>query len=264
MSKDCNKTLDCETYQCKHPTLLHIDARTSNKEPQQNHNSAAPKQTSINSVQVSADTVTGARKECALANVPVQVEAAKGSKRSYQIMGLEVGNLDGGEFIDLPEVYTQTKIPVSKENLFTQSELRKWSYLYEIQVEEIDADIELLIGKNVPKALERWQMINSQINGPYTVKTLFGWVVNGPLKSTSVMGKGGTSMTVNRISMELLRQYNQEFPGKESEEKKEMSCKSLNGELLPGPDLTNSLLGVLLQFRQERIAIMADIEVMYY
>ena len=39
----------------------------------------------------------------------------------YKITGLEVGNLDGTEFIDLPEVYTQVKIPVSKENLLQNS-----------------------------------------------------------------------------------------------------------------------------------------------
>ena len=155
MSKDCNTRLDCQTCQRKHPTLLHIDTRTSKKEPLQNLNSATPKQTSINSVQVSADDATGAGKECALAIVPVQIKAAKGSKciqtyafldpgssatfcterlmnqlnvtgcktdillrtmgqekhvSSYEITGLEVGNLDGGVFIDLPEVYTQAKI----------------------------------------------------------------------------------------------------------------------------------------------------------
>lgn len=40
--------------------------------------------------------------------------------------------------------------------------------------------------------------------------------------------------------------------------------KSLNGELLQGPDLANPLLGILLRFCQEEIAIMADIEAMYY
>ena len=40
--------------------------------------------------------------------------------------------------------------------------------------------------------------------------------------------------------------------------------KSLNRELLQGPDLANPLLGILLRFRQEQIAIMADIEAMYY
>ncbi|PIK42035.1 hypothetical protein BSL78_18708 [Apostichopus japonicus] len=39
---------------------------------------------------------------------------------------------------------------------------------------------------------------------------------------------------------------------------------SLNDKLLQGPDLTNSLVGVLLRFRMEPIALMADIEAMFY
>ena len=38
---------------------------------------------------------------------------------------------------------------------------------------------------------------------------------------------------------------------------------SLNNQLHQGPDLTNSLLGVLLRFRQEPIALVADIEGMF-
>ena len=39
---------------------------------------------------------------------------------------------------------------------------------------------------------------------------------------------------------------------------------SLNDCLYQGPDLTNSLIGVLLRFRQERIAIQGDIESIFY
>ncbi|KAI3351107.1 hypothetical protein L3Q82_005671 [Scortum barcoo] len=39
---------------------------------------------------------------------------------------------------------------------------------------------------------------------------------------------------------------------------------SLNEVLLPGPNLTNSLLGVLLRFREEPVAIIADIKQMFY
>ena len=39
---------------------------------------------------------------------------------------------------------------------------------------------------------------------------------------------------------------------------------SLNENLLQGPDLTNSLIGVLTRFRQERTAIVADMESMFY
>ena len=39
---------------------------------------------------------------------------------------------------------------------------------------------------------------------------------------------------------------------------------SLNDVLLSGPDLTNSLLGVLMRFRNEHIGIMADIQQMFH
>eukprot|EP00111_Clytia_hemisphaerica_P016251 TCONS_00048058-protein len=40
--------------------------------------------------------------------------------------------------------------------------------------------------------------------------------------------------------------------------------QSLNSSLSTGPDLLNSLLGVLLRFRKHKIAIVADIEKMFY
>ena len=39
---------------------------------------------------------------------------------------------------------------------------------------------------------------------------------------------------------------------------------SLNNELFQGPDLTNSLLGVLIRFRQEPVAIMGDVQSMFH
>ena len=39
---------------------------------------------------------------------------------------------------------------------------------------------------------------------------------------------------------------------------------SLNKELLPGPDLTSQLVGVLTRFRTEEVAFMADIEAMFH
>jgi hypothetical protein len=39
---------------------------------------------------------------------------------------------------------------------------------------------------------------------------------------------------------------------------------SLNDHLLTGPDLSNHLLGVLMRFREEPVAFMADIEAMFY
>ena len=40
--------------------------------------------------------------------------------------------------------------------------------------------------------------------------------------------------------------------------------KSLNDHLYTGPDIFNSLHGVLFRFRQEKVAIVADVEAMYH
>ena len=239
------------------------------------------------------------------------------------------------------------------------------------------------------KAFEPWKVIHSQNSGPYAVKTVLGWTVNGPLRECDDSGTEDVDqhqVTVNRISVEtveklLIQQYNADFPEHRCSDKLEMSQEdkqflssvsssghhanghyyinltikesvaslpynrsaavqralnlkkklsqnpdfhqeytayigdllergyavkvpgkqrarqdgrvwyilhhgvyhpqkkklrmvfdcaasyqgvSLNNKLLQGPDLTNSLLGVLTRFRQENIAIMADVEAMYH
>ena len=44
----------------------------------------------------------------------------------------------------------------------------------------------------------------------------------------------------------------------------QFSGSSRNEVLLVGPDLTNSLLGILLRFRQEPVAVVADVQQMFY
>ena len=41
-------------------------------------------------------------------------------------------------------------------------------------------------------------------------------------------------------------------------------CISLSSKLLQGPDLNNSLVGVVTRFRQEQVALAADVEAMFY
>lgn len=121
---------------------------------------------------------------------------------SYVLKDLEVAELDQTHYCSLPEVYTQKRMPVSNSDIPMQSDLVRWPYLNHIHLPSIEAGVELLIGANVPEALEPWQVVCSQMNGPYAVRTILGWTVNGPLKG---MGKNGPfyndkpHMTVNRI-----------------------------------------------------------------
>lgn len=87
--------------------------------------------------------------------------------------------------------------------------------------------IGLLIGNNVPKALEPWMIINSHENGPYAVKTILGWTVKGPLRRDT-----GKVITANRSSLvkieELLQQQlKHDFPELQHEECLEMSQEAM-------------------------------------
>ena len=39
---------------------------------------------------------------------------------------------------------------------------------------------------------------------------------------------------------------------------------ALKKQLIPGPDLTNQIVGVLISFREEQVAFMGDTEAMFY
>lgn len=75
---------------------------------------------------------------------------------SYKLSGLEVAALKENVYLKLPDVYTQKTIPVTKENIPKEEDLRKWPYLNGV---ELTASIGLLIGVNAPKALEPWRIV---------------------------------------------------------------------------------------------------------
>lgn len=144
---------------------------------------------------------------------------------SYRVSGLEVAALKENGFLELPDVYTQKSIPVTKDNIPTEKDIRKCSYLRDVDLTPINASIGLLIGVTVPKALEPWRIINSEGNGPYAVKTLLGWVINGLLNHGMNDDEDNVpEMQVNRVSIEnleelLIKQYNQDFIEQQYDEK---------------------------------------------
>lgn len=305
---------------------------------------------------------------------------------SSMVAGMEISSLTGRQFYELPRVYTQKKMPAGTSNIVREEDLAKWPYLDHLKIPRIQAEVELLIGTNASNLLEPWEVINSHGQGPYAIRTLLGWVINGPLKGCEEQEykSGHPTVYANRVSVENLsellnNQYNHDF-NEATEDKEEMSredvrfmeimtksvklqdghysldlpfkiepslpnnqvvakqrilglrrklernekfhqeytnffgdmisegyaervpehevnrsdgrlwyiphhgvhhpkkgtlrvvfdCgaefrgKSLNGQLLQGPYLTSSLLGVLTRFRQEPVALMADIRSMFH
>ncbi|XP_059930142.1 filamin-A-interacting protein 1-like [Gadus macrocephalus] len=122
-------------------------------------------------------------------------------------------------------------MPVHKGNIPHQNDINQWHHLKNIHLPELDCEIELLIGSDVPKALEPLQVIRSVGDGPYAVKTMLGWTVNGPLGGKGDYAQEQSEISVNRISV-----------GK-------TECTQLNTALEREKGLTKELSGELVALR---------------
>lgn len=107
-------------------------------------------------------------------NILLRTMGQEKTVSSHIVPGLEVSELHGNTFIPLPVAYTQKTMPVTKQNISSPSDIVKWPYLKDVRLHSIDADIDLLIGTGAPAIMEPWQVINSQGEGQYAVRTLLG------------------------------------------------------------------------------------------
>ena len=126
------------------------------------------------------------------------------------VSDLEVAGLESDLYCDLPVVFTQKIMPVCRSNIAREQDLVRWPYLRGVHLPEIDADIEHLISLNAPRALEPIKVIPSEEGGPYAVKMLLGWTVNGPMSGEADLEP--PSISANCISVVRLDElWKQQF-----------------------------------------------------
>ncbi|XP_064647035.1 uncharacterized protein LOC135499916 [Lineus longissimus] len=125
-------------------------------------------------------------------------------QNSYVISDLEVVSFNENIVTVLPPVFTQLKLPVDSDAVVTSEDIQKWSYLKDIPLHTIDSDVELLIGVNVPMMLQPLEVVPSQDNGPFAVRTAFGWVINGPLAASDDREEACGSAVVNRTEVRTI------------------------------------------------------------
>lgn len=58
-------------------------------------------------------------------------------------------------------------------------DIENYLYFSDIEFFRIDSDVGILIGVNVFRVMEFWDVIFSVDNGLFVVKILLGWVING-------------------------------------------------------------------------------------
>ena len=299
------------------------------------------------------------------------------------LVSLEASDLSEKHTVQLPKVYSRPSLPIPPEAIARQEDVDRWPYLKGINIPHIDTEIGLLIGSDVPEALQPKEIRPSEDSGPFATRTVLGWVLNGPLGraattkvSTANFVQGSktldeqfhefcnlefsdtfyeskTSMSLNdrkalnimeetiklenghyemalpwkfypprlqdnralaerrllQLKKRLLREplvhhkykvfmddllakdyarkVNSHDPGplgtrwylphhpvfnpqKPDKVRVVFDCSakhygtSLNDQLLQEPDLTNSLVGVLSRFREDKVALMSDVEAMFH
>ena len=138
---------------------------------------------------------------------------------TFVIPNLEDSDICGKNTLALPPVFTQYRLPVSRKDVITLDDIKRWPHLHDIDLNVMDCEVGLLIGVNVPKAMEPWDVIPSVDNGPFAVRTLLGWVINGPLDLSSNDENNNACVSVNRIEAtkleeQIRNQFNYKFSEK--------------------------------------------------
>jgi hypothetical protein len=120
---------------------------------------------------------------------------------THRVDGLLVGNHDGDVFIDLPPVYVKDHLPISRGHIPTNNDLAHWSHLDGISLPEIDSDVGLLIGNNVPDAYTPLELKTGPRGSPHGARSLLGWIVWNVLRQYS-----NNDFKVNRVEVVAIQE----------------------------------------------------------
>ena len=96
---------------------------------------------------------------------------------------LQLGDIEGNSFIDLPSVYEKEKIPVTLEDVPTQKDLEPWNHLRHIRLPKLRGiqipRVTIMVGVNVPAASTPLKTITGNLGDPYAIRTPLGWLIYG-------------------------------------------------------------------------------------
>ena len=97
------------------------------------------------------------------------------------VIHLVVSDLDENVAILLPEVLSRPAMPVSRDEIPKQGDVERWSHLQShVYLTDLNSGVDLLIGADVPEALQLKEIIPAADGGPYATRVDLGWVINGP------------------------------------------------------------------------------------
>lgn len=88
--------------------------------------------------------------------------------------------------VHMPRVYAVRRFPELKNSMVSPSDVKAYDHIKDIEVPQLEDDVSLLIGQDVPRALVPLEVRYGGENEPYATRTILGWTLNGPLGVTDV------------------------------------------------------------------------------
>lgn len=104
---------------------------------------------------------------------------------SVNVIDLEIKGSDGINF-KLKNVMSRPDLNISIDNLASRCDIMKWPHLRNLNFPTINCnEVSLLIGQDNPGLLMPIEVKAGRSNEPYAVRTVLGWVKNGPIDASS-------------------------------------------------------------------------------
>ncbi|XP_071094895.1 uncharacterized protein [Haliotis cracherodii] len=121
---------------------------------------------------------------------------------TYSINHLEVSDPTGENFVQLPKLYTKDRMPVTHQHIPSETNISGWPHLRGVSLPQIDSEIGILIGNNVPDAYSPLHVKTGPQGSPHATFTRLGWVVWNVVRHTDVQN----CFTVNRADITAIQE----------------------------------------------------------
>ena len=83
------------------------------------------------------------------------------------VVNLEILDLNEEHMVELRKVFSRPNLPISRENVANQHVVDRWPRLRGIDIPSVDAEVGLLIGSDVPEALQPREVRKSKDGDPF-------------------------------------------------------------------------------------------------
>ena len=121
-------------------------------------------------------------------------------------------------------MYSRPPLPISPDAIGKDEDIHRWSHLKGLSLPEIDAEVGLLIGSDVPEALQPIEVRPSEDGGPFATRTVLGWVLTGPLgRSKSKSPTANYVQSTDALERQFHDYCNREFNDSSYEVQQSMS-----------------------------------------